>query len=231
MGNKLDHDSPDTTQTNQISQFFLDTNIILARVLEHHSLHRLCKQLLKTPVTKFTSESVRRELQKIHTRRRDYYGLLLAHKYQRKTDYKAYIEGLPIPKSDKAFLKQVQRFIHEKYRRADWYGMYRTHLDIINKEFTQCFQTEIEMPLVAQANDSNLFSEINRIIQNKADCQILLDMIVGLRHITNPLFFTTQDKKDYLSKQTDIQRWYEAYFQSPCFFQMGDIREALAHLL
>ncbi len=212
------------------SVYFLDTNIILARVLEHHKKHRQCLQLLSAPVTRYSSMTVKRELTKIQNRRRNYNGLLIRHKLKRGTDFKSYVKGLNIPITDKQFLLTTRRYILNKYRGADWFGMYRHHLNLINLELTKCFSAEIETPLVPKTKDAKLFSEVQSLITNLADCQILLDMIVGLRNIANPLFFTTQDKKDYLTKKTAIQQWYEAYFQCSCFFQMGDITEALAHL-
>lgn len=199
-------------------------------MLEHHPIHRKCKRLLQADVGKFTCKTVERELKRIQQRRRDYNKLLVAYKYKPETDYTTYVKGLAIPPTDKQFLLRIRQYLLNNYRGKDWFGMYRIHQEIITKEIARCLETEIENPLVKRANDALLFSAINTIVTNKVDCQILADMIVGLRNTISELNFTTEDKQDFLNNKTAITQLYENHFKTVCFFRILKVQEAL-HLL
>ena len=220
-------------QLTTLSEYFLDTNIILANLFKYEPKYKPCKKLLKSINNKYTCEVVHQEVETILQRRKGYYLKLINYRIKpNRPALEDYIMTVTTLESDQRFLKAFIEFLQREYRGQDWYQMFRTHLALVEMKKELCFQQEIKSPLIPRANNPILNGQINNIIQNLDDSQIFINMLIYFQSHTQylPLQFTTNDQLDFLNNKEKIYLWYRKQYQDDPFFEIVNIREALNHL-
>ncbi len=214
--------------TTQPNSFFLDSNIFLGGILEYETFHRQCKRLLTSKSNNYTSVTVRKEVTKVIARRKKYYNKLLISKYQKTVDINEYIEKIALYESDVNFLKNIRKFIINKLRGEDWYGMYRTHLMLIEQMFDKCLASDVINPLIKKSIDKKALNGINTILNNRTDSQILLDMIYEFKAKNEFMYFTTSDYEDFINNEEEILHWVSTFFKTQNFFGIIGISKAIS---
>lgn len=206
---------------------FLDTSVIFGRIFEHENLHVVCRKILTTNNQNYTSETVRQELQGVLQRRKEYHTdmINLRNKRIKGSTMNQIIDTIAFNDNDNRFLRNLKSFLLTRHRGLDWLGMYRTYLQTAETLMDECFDTEIQIPLIIQSTDPSALNEINAIIQNLSDCQILLDMIYAFKTKSPTVYFVTKDKMDFIDKKSDISNWFCNFFKQTCFFHISHVLE------
>jgi predicted nucleic acid-binding protein len=216
-------------------QFFLDTNVIWSRGCEYEYFHKPCKKLLTSANRKYTSKTVKKELKKVIKRRKTYYVRLLSWKHKPKKErqlkgIKEYLKQISFNENDTKFLNAIRGYILRDRRGQDWLGFYRLYIDLIESQISECLTKEITKPLLPQAKQGSAYEFLNSVVENRVDCQIVLDMIDGFRKSNQNINFTTGDYKDIILQNNTIQQWYTTFFKKESFFEILSITEAVKRL-
>ena len=217
-------------------QLFLDTNVIMSRACEYENNHHKCKKILTSKYNIYTSKTVKRELKKLVRRRKDYRDKLILWKYESKDSKQQqginkYLKQISFNRNDLRFLKRIRVFLLKEQRGRDWIGMYQLHVDLIETRIEECLEKEIIKPLLPVVKDRAAFKSLLTIITNSVDCQIVLDMMFGIKKRRQQINFITDDYNDIIQQNAAIQRWYTTFFkQTGSFLEILSVSEAVKRI-